>query len=48
MDVVPYANDVYLITIWEYAALVQWMKCEHLGEHLIHWICDVFSKRHDK
>ena len=37
-----YAIGVHLSTIWENTALVQWIKCEPLGEHLIHWTCAVF------
>ena len=28
---------------WENTALVQWIRCEPLGEHLIHWTCAVYS-----
>ena len=38
-----YANGVHLIEIWENTALVQWIRCEPLGEHIIHWTCAVFS-----
>ena len=38
-----YANRVYLSAIWENTALVQWIRCELLGEHLIYWTCAVFS-----
>ena len=39
-----YANGVHLSAIWDNTALVQWIRCEPLGEHLIHWICAVFSQ----
>ena len=38
-----YANGVYLCAILENIALVQWIRCEPLGEHLVHWTCAVFS-----
>ena len=40
---IRYANGVHLSAIWESTALVQWIRCEPLGEHLIHWTCAVFS-----
>ena len=36
------ANSVHLGAIWENTALVQWIRCEPLGEHPIHWTCAVF------
>ena len=42
-DIFWYANDVHLSAIWENTALVQRIRCEPLGEHLIHWTCAVFS-----
>ena len=31
-----YANGVHLSAIWENTALVQWIRCEPLGEQFIH------------
>ena len=36
-------NGVYVCAIWENTALVQRVRCEPLGEHLIHWTSAVFS-----
>ena len=43
-----YANGVHLSAIWENTALVQWIRCEPLGEHRIHWTCAVFHISHEK
>ena len=32
----------------ENTALVQWLRCEPLGEHLIHWTFAVFSKNEQR
>ena len=40
--VIRYANGVHLSAIWGNTALVQWIRCEPLGEHLISWTCAVF------
>ena len=37
-----YANGVRLSAIWENTALVQWIRCEPLGEYLIHWTCRTY------
>ena len=39
-----YASGVHLSAIWENTTLVQWIRCEPLGEPLIHWTCPVFSR----
>ena len=38
-----YANGAHLSAILENTALVQWMRCELLGEHFIFWAYAVFS-----
>ena len=42
-----YANGVHLSAIWENTALVQWIRCEPLGEHLrlIHCTSAVYEWR---
>ena len=36
MHCIRYANGVHLSAIWENTAHVQCIRCEPLGEHLIH------------
>ena len=41
--VIRYANGVHLSAVLENTALVQGIRCETLGEHVIPWTCAVFS-----
>ena len=43
MTFLRYTNGVLVSAIWENTALVQGIRCEPLGEHLIPWTCAVFS-----
>ena len=31
------ANGLHMSAMWKYAVLVQWIRCEPLGKHIIHW-----------
>ena len=41
-DAIRYANNVHLSAVLENTALVQGIKCEPSGEHLVPWTCAVF------
>ena len=37
------ANGVCLSAVWQNTTLVQWIRCEPLGEHIIYWTCAATS-----